>query len=85
MTEKELTELSDQELLAQRKKAKSNLILNATILGLFIGIAIYSTIKNGFGFFTFFPLFFAYFLFKNQADGKALEKEIKSRNLNPLN
>jgi hypothetical protein len=30
-----------------------------------IGIAIYSAVKNGIGFFTLFPLVFAYFAFDN--------------------
>jgi predicted permease len=81
MKGKDFTELSDQELLDKRKKLKSVFILNAVIIGVFIGIAAYSAIKNGFAFFTFFPLIFAFILVKNRTDHKELEQEIKSRNL----
>jgi hypothetical protein len=46
-----------------------------------IGIAIYSTVKNGFGFFTFFPVIFAFFAFNDSKKKKALEKVLKDRNL----
>lgn len=81
MEKKGFTELSDEELLEKRRKIKSNNIITAVLIGLFIGIAAYSAVKNGFGFFTFFPLIFIFFLVKNQTDIKELEKEIKSRNL----
>jgi hypothetical protein len=38
-------------------------------------------VKNGFGFFTFFPLFFAPIAAMNTKSFKAVESEIKSRNL----
>jgi len=74
-------ELSDQELLDKRKKIKSASIMNAVLTGSFIGIAAYITIKNGFGFFTFFPLIFVFHLIKNRMNQKELEEEIKSRTL----
>lgn len=77
----EQKELTNQELLDNYKKAKTNRIVNAVIIGAFIGVAAYSTFKNGLGFFTFFPLFFVYLLLKNNKDFKMLEKELKSRNL----
>ncbi|MCJ7935635.1 MAG: hypothetical protein MUW56_18920 [Chryseobacterium sp.] len=60
--EKELTELTDQELLEKKKKIKSGEIMNAAILGALIGIAVYSTVKHGLGLFTFLPLLFALFM-----------------------
>ena len=78
---KELTELSDQELLEKRKKSKSTKIINAVIFGFMIGIAVYSTVKNGFGLFTFFPLLFAPMAINNDKNNKALETELKFRNL----
>ena len=77
----EQKELTNQELLENYKKAKTSRIINAVIIGAFIGVAAYSTFKNGLGFFTFFPLFFVYLLLKNNKDFKMLEKELKSRNL----
>jgi hypothetical protein len=81
MTEKELTELSDQELLEKRKKTKSASITNAVFIGFMIGIITYSIVKNSVGFFTLIPLYFAYKAFNNSKNDSALEKEIKSRNL----
>ncbi|MGV7106092.1 hypothetical protein [Flavobacterium sp. U410] len=81
MKEKELTELTNQELLDKKEKTKSNLIINAVIIGVLIGVTIYSAVKNGFSFFTFFPLFFVYLIVKNGKNYKALEEELKKRNL----
>lgn len=76
-----LSDLSDQELLERKKKSKSNNIVNAGFCGLLIGVTVYSAVKNGFGFFTFFPLVIAYIAFRFKPDDKALDEEIKSRNL----
>lgn len=80
-----LTELSDQELRQKSKKLKNNKIIDATLIGFTVGIAIYSAVKNGFGFATFFPLILAYIFVRNSTNNKILEKEIqkelKSRNL----
>jgi hypothetical protein len=65
MNEKELSELSDQELLEEAKKMKSNGIINAFFIGFLAGIVIYSIAVNSWGFFTLVPLFLAYHLIKN--------------------
>ena len=72
-----LTELSDQELLQKIKNLKTNKIVDATIIGVTIGIAIYSVVKNGFGFFTFFPLILGYMIIRNSSNNEILEKEIQ--------
>ena len=66
MEQNNFDKLTDNELLQQQKKVKQNNIVTAFMIGLLIGVAIYSTVKNGFGFFTFFPLFFVYLLTKNR-------------------
>ena len=81
MEQKELSELTDQELLDEAKKMKSTSITNAAFIGFMIGIVIYSIVKNSLGFFTLIPLFFAYKLVKNSKNNKPLEKEFKARNL----
>ena len=85
MKHENLTELSDQELLLKIKKMKTNSIIDATIIGFTIGVVIYSAVKNGFGFFTFFPLILTYIIVRNSENNKVLEKEIEreiaSRNL----
>jgi len=85
MKQKNLTEYSDQEILKQKKDLKTNKIINATIIGMTVGIFAYSAVKNGFGFFTFFPLIIGYLIIKNSKNNEILEneiqKEITSRNL----
>lgn len=81
MKQKELSELTDQELLDEAKKMKSTSITNALFIGFMIGIVIYSIVKNSLGFFTLIPLFFAYKLVKNSKNNKPLEKQLKARKL----
>ncbi|MDQ0594759.1 putative permease [Chryseobacterium ginsenosidimutans] len=81
MKENAFSQLSDQELLEKKKQLKSSNIINAVIIGVLIGVVIYSFIKSGFRLFTFLPLLFVYFIVKNQNESKELEKEIKSRNV----
>ena len=75
------TEFSDEELLTERKKLKSSSMINAVLCGVLIGVSIYSTIRNGLGIFTFFPLYFAFIVFNNKSKIKALNDELKSRDL----
>ncbi|MCS3532236.1 hypothetical protein [Chryseobacterium sp. JUb7] len=81
MKEEKFVKFSDQELFDKRKSLKTLTIINAVLIGFLIGISIYGAIKNGFGFFTFFPLIFVFLLIKTKSDSKELENEIKSRNL----
>ena len=81
MKQKELSELTDQELLDKAKKMKSTSITNALLIGFMIGIIIYSIVKNSVGFFTLISLFFAFKLFNDSKNNKALEKLLKERNL----
>lgn len=86
MKPENLSEFNDEKLILEYKKIKTNKIIFAFIIGITIGIFFYSYVKNGFGFFTFFPLIIGYLLIKNSGNSKLLEKEImkemKYRNLN---
>ncbi|SEJ20297.1 hypothetical protein SAMN04487995_3747 [Dyadobacter koreensis] len=68
----EQNQLPDAETLKEQKKIKNNKLINAFLIGIFIGITVYSAVKNGFGFFTFFPLILAYLLFHNREKIKIL-------------
>lgn len=81
MTQKELSELTDQELLKIAKKMKSTSIMNAVLIGFLIGIIIYSILVNTIGFFTLIPLLFAFKLINNSKNDKALKRLLKKRNL----
>ena len=58
MTEEQLSELTDQELLALAKKMRTTAVQSALLIGFMIGIIIYSVVVNSVGFFTLIPLFF---------------------------
>lgn len=82
MKQKDLSQLTDQELLAEAKKARSTSIMNAVFIGFLIGIIFYSVVKNSWGFLTLIPLFLAYKLINNsKQDSKELETLLKERNL----
>lgn len=81
MTQKELSDLSTQDLLLEGKKIKSTNIVNAVLFGVMIGVATWSTVKYGLGIITFFPLLFIQMLLKNNARKKAFQNELKERNL----
>ena len=81
MIQKELSELSNEDLLLEGKKIKSGNIVNAVLFGVMIGVATWSTVKYGLGIITFFPILFIQMLLKNNARKKAFEKELKERNL----
>ena len=81
MTHKELSELTDQELLVEAKKMKSTAIINALLIGFMIGVVIYSIVKNTVGFFTLIPLFFIYKMFNNSKNHDDLKSILKERGL----
>jgi len=82
MEQKNISELTDQELLQEAKKMKSTSIINALLIGVLIGIMIYSIMKNGLGFLLLILLFFIFKLVnKSKYDNKELEKVLKERNL----
>lgn len=81
MLQKEISQLTDQELLDKAKKMKSSPMLNALVIGCMIGVIVYSVVKNTYGFLTLVPLYFIYQLVKNSKNNKALEEELKARNL----
>lgn len=81
-TKKKLSELSDKELLLEAKKRKSSSLMQAVLIGVLIGIIIYSLVKSSFGFFTLIPLFFAYRLIRHSNyTRKELEAVLKERKL----
>jgi len=82
MDKKPLSELTDQELILEAKKAKSASTMNAFLIGFLVGIIFYSVIKNSWGFLTLIPLFLIYKLVNNSKYEKEnLENILKERGL----
>lgn len=81
MNEKELSELSDQQLLDEAKKVKSTHTMNAVLIGVMLGVIIFSMWKNTVGLFTLIPLFFAFKVFNQPKNNEGLERLLKERNL----
>ncbi len=81
MNQKELSELTDQELIEEVKKIKPSPIVDAFFIGFLIGIIIYSLVANSWGFLTLIPLFIVYGLLKKSKRNEALKKELKERKL----
>ena len=83
MTQKELSEFTDQELLDEAKKMKTFSITNALIIGFLLGIIVYSFAKNSCGLLTLIPLYFTYKLVNDPKNkrNKNLKILLKERNL----
>ena len=81
MKQNKLAELTDEELLQEANKSKYTNVYDAIILGILIGIATYSSVKNGFGLLTFLPLVYVPIAVRNKTKNKELEKLLKERNL----
>ncbi|MDR7130113.1 hypothetical protein J2X69_002460 [Algoriphagus sp. 4150] len=81
MNQEKLSALTDEELLAEAKKGKTTKIYDAVIFGILIGIAIFSTVKNGFGLLTFLPLVYLPIAAKNKIKNSELQKLLKEEKL----
>lgn len=81
MTEEELSNLSDQELLVEAKKMKSTNFINAVLIGFLIGVIIYSVVKSTVGLFTLIPLFIIYKFTNASKNDETLKKVLADRGL----
>jgi hypothetical protein len=83
MNHEELSQLTNDELLAEAKKMKSFSISNALFIGFLAGIIIYSIAVNRIGWFTLIPLFLIYKLVNDQKNKqyKELQALVKERGL----
>lgn len=79
MKKEELSELTDEQLLAKAKKMKSASIISALLIGVMAGVVIWSVVKSTVGFFTLIPLYFAYRLINSSKDDKALNEQLKEQ------
>lgn len=81
MNQKELSQLSDEELLEEATKIKPSPIFDAFFIGVLIGIIIYGIAANGWGFLILIPLFLIYLFLQKPKRYQALKKELKERGL----
>ena len=81
MNQKELSQLSDQELLELVKSNKPSPLIDAFFIGFLVGIIVYSVAANTWGFLTLIPLFLIYVFLKKPKQYETLRKELKKRNL----
>jgi len=82
MNQKELSDLTNEELLQEAKKRKSASIMNALLIGFLAGVIVYSIAKNSLGFLTLIPLYFIYKLINNSKyKSKELDDLLRERNL----
>jgi hypothetical protein len=82
MDHKDLSALTNEELLQVEKKMKSTAILNAVFIGFLVGVVIFSFMKHTLGLVTLIPLFFAYKLVnRSRYDKQELEAILKQRQL----
>jgi hypothetical protein len=81
MKQKDLDDLTDQELLDVSKKTQSNIMMNAVLIGFLIGILIYSILINSIGFFSLIPLFLIFKLLNNPRHNKDLDKLLVEQKL----
>ena len=82
MSQKPLSEFTDEELLQAAKKQKSSAITTAVLIGFLAGIVIYSVAVNSWGWLTLIPLYLIYRLVKQPKDyPNELEALLKERGL----
>ena len=81
MKKKELSECTDQELLEEAKKMKLSSITHAFVIGLMVGVVVYSVVKNSWGLLTLIPLFIIYKLTRKSSRNEELKKLLKERKL----
>ncbi len=81
MEQKEVSKMTDQELLEEVKKIKPSPMIDAFLIGFLVGIIIYSVVVNSWGLVTLIPLFMIYGLLKKPKRYEALKKELKERKL----
>lgn len=83
MENKNLSELTDQELLEEARKMRSFSITNALFIGFLLGIIVYSIAKNSWGMLTLIPLYLVYKLINDPKNKryKELEEMLKERKL----
>jgi len=77
-----LSEMTELQLTTVERTRKSLFYVLAILVSIMVLVAIFTTVKNGFTFFTLFPLFFAPMVVNNWLQVKAVKDEVKARKTN---
>ena len=81
MEQKELSQLTDKELIELTKHNKPSPTLDAFFIGFLVGILIYSAVANTWGLVSLVPLYLIYVFLKKSKKYEAIKNEVKKRNL----
>lgn len=81
MTEEKLAELTDQELLHEAGKIKTSNLMDALIIGVLIGISVYSAFRNGVGLLSFLAFLYLPIAAKNRVRNRKVEDLCRERHL----
>ena len=81
MENNDYSTMTDEQLLEKQKKIKSEKILTALILGVFLGIAFYNVVNGSSKVFFIFSLLLIPMYMRSERKKKALHEEIGRRNL----
>ena len=81
MEQKELSQLTDKELLELAKYSKPSPMIDAFFIGFLVGILIYSAVANTWGLVSLVPLYLIYIFLKKPKKYEAIKNELKKRNL----
>jgi len=79
MDAKPLHELTDDELAQEAKKRYNSYLTVCVLIGMMFGIALYATVKNGFGILTFLPIVFLPMSKGSTKKHKEAKEEMASR------
>lgn len=90
MDKMSFAEMTDEELIVEKKKLKKSKILHAALIGFLAGILIFGVVawslspekKIGFFIPMLFPIIFIYKLLKNSKVNHDFERVLKERGLN---
>ncbi|MCX7554357.1 hypothetical protein OS175_10735 [Marinicella sp. S1101] len=81
MSKQDLSQLSDDELIKHAEIMKKTKRYDTFIMGFLVGVALFSTIKNGFGLLTFLPLIYPPIAARNMAQRKLVNALMDERGL----
>lgn len=81
MPSKDPSELTNEELLQEAKRLRPSKTTDAVLIGVLIGIATFSTVRNGAGLLSFLPLVYLPIAAKNRTRSGKVETLLKERGL----